>query len=100
MSSMHQYNRGQRRTREQAQVLLTLAKSECGGGRDPVAWLKSHVFTCSGGHLYVIGECGSPQVSANCPECGAAVGGRDHLLGPGNSLAVHLVQQLLEAGAD
>ncbi|KAG2435719.1 hypothetical protein HXX76_006916 [Chlamydomonas incerta] len=96
MSSMHRHGR-RGRAREQAQVLMTLAAAEC-SGRDPVAWLKTHVFTCSGGHMYVIGECGSPQVSARCPECGSAVGGKDHLLGPGNSLALHMVQQLLEEG--
>ena len=35
-------------------------------------------YTCSKGHLYVIGECRLPVQMARCPECGEQIGGRYH----------------------
>ena len=35
-------------------------------------------YECSNGHPYSIGECGRPMQTSKCPQCGAAIGGRDH----------------------
>ncbi|KAI1391377.1 uncharacterized protein F4822DRAFT_183775 [Hypoxylon trugodes] len=37
-----------------------------------------HWYTCENGHPFTVGECGMPMQEARCPECGAAVGGRNH----------------------
>ncbi|PNH12238.1 NFX1-type zinc finger-containing protein 1 [Tetrabaena socialis] len=85
--------------KERLDVLMVVAKAECGYGRDAEAWLSSHVFTCPSGHLYIVGSCGCPTQSAICPECRCYVGGSDHILGPGNRLAHGEVAQLrAEAG--
>ncbi|GLC40745.1 hypothetical protein PLESTB_000026900 [Pleodorina starrii] len=84
--------------REQREVLMAVAVAEC-CGRDPVAWLSSHVFMCPNGHAYFVGECGCPTQAGSCYECGAQVGGSGHLLGAGNSLARELVARVqAEAG--
>ena len=33
---------------------------------------------CPNGHMYVIGECGGAMHEAECPECGAKIGGGNH----------------------
>ena len=38
-----------------------------------------HWYTCERGHPFTIGECGMPMQEARCPECGAHIGGRDHV---------------------
>lgn len=37
-----------------------------------------HWYTCEQGHPFTVGECGMPMQLAQCPECGAAVGGQEH----------------------
>lgn len=37
-----------------------------------------HWYTCENGHPFTVGECGMPMELAQCPECGAAVGGSSH----------------------
>ena len=48
---------------------------------------KGHWFKCPNGHYYCIGECGGAMEEAECPECGATVGGRQHALRSDNQLA-------------
>ncbi|XP_060099018.1 NFX1-type zinc finger-containing protein 1-like [Heteronotia binoei] len=45
---------------------------------------KGHWYSCPRGHLYTVGECGWPMQESRCPECGAAIGGRDHRLDRSN----------------
>ena len=37
-----------------------------------------HWYHCANGHPFTVGECGRPMEETRCPECGAAVGGRQH----------------------
>ncbi|KAE9567786.1 hypothetical protein CGMCC3_g16037 [Colletotrichum fructicola] len=37
-----------------------------------------HWYTCRNGHPFTIGECGMAMEATRCPECGEAVGGRNH----------------------
>eukprot|EP00457_Paulinella_chromatophora_P000155 gb/GEZN01000155.1/.p1 GENE.gb/GEZN01000155.1/~~gb/GEZN01000155.1/.p1 ORF type:complete len:2053 (-),score=236.01 gb/GEZN01000155.1/:129-6287(-) len=46
-----------------------------------------HWFKCAEGHPYYIGECGGAMEESTCPECKGAIGGRQHSLTAGNSLA-------------
>ena len=48
---------------------------------------KGHWFKCPNGHFYCIGECGGAMEAANCPECGARIGGQRHTLRADNQLA-------------
>ncbi|XP_067416155.1 NFX1-type zinc finger-containing protein 1-like [Emydura macquarii macquarii] len=41
---------------------------------------RGHWYRCPQGHLYTIGECGRPMQQSSCPECGAAIGGQNHVL--------------------
>lgn len=43
-----------------------------------------HWYRCPNGHMYSVGECGMPMERAVCPECGATVGGANHLSAAGN----------------
>ncbi|KAJ2982503.1 hypothetical protein NUW58_g6426 [Xylaria curta] len=42
-----------------------------------------HWYRCQNGHPFTVGECGMPMEQTRCPECGAAVGGIDHLAAEG-----------------
>ena len=48
---------------------------------------KGHWFKCPNGHFYCIGDCGGAMEEANCPECGARIGGQNHALISDNQLA-------------
>ncbi|GAB4814480.1 hypothetical protein N2152v2_001526 [Parachlorella kessleri] len=50
-----------------------------------------HFMTCPNGHIYVVGNCGGPMESSQCPECGAAIGGANHRLNPGNRAATEFL---------
>jgi len=41
-------------------------------------------YTCSQGHLYMIGECRLPMFLAKCPTCGERIGGRHHTMETSN----------------
>jgi len=41
-------------------------------------------YTCSQGHLYMIGECRLPMFLAKCPTCGERIGGRHHTMESSN----------------
>ncbi|KAI1370891.1 hypothetical protein F4677DRAFT_339626 [Hypoxylon crocopeplum] len=38
-----------------------------------------HWYNCQNGHPFTVGECGMPMERAQCPECGAPVGGTNHI---------------------
>ncbi|KAG0019054.1 hypothetical protein BGZ82_000269 [Podila clonocystis] len=46
-----------------------------------------HWYRCPNGHTYVIGGCGRAIHEAECPDCGAAVGGTGHQLRKDNAPA-------------
>ena len=48
---------------------------------------KGSWYKCPKGHIYVIGECGGAMERAKCPECGEVIGGSNHRLEEGNTLA-------------
>ena len=35
---------------------------------------KNHWYNCRNGHLYYVGDCGTPTVETKCPECGEQIG--------------------------
>ena len=35
---------------------------------------KNHWYNCRNGHLYYVGDCGTPTVETECPECGEKIG--------------------------
>ena len=39
------------------------------------------------GHVYTIGECGGAMERSQCPECKAEIGGAQHRLAEGNTVA-------------
>ena len=43
-------------------------------------------YKCPNGHLYVVGECGRPMEQSICPDCGAGIGGREHVPEIGNQV--------------
>ena len=57
-------------TAEMRAVYEAMAREFVGSG---------HWYTCANGHPFTVGECGMPMERARCPECGAAVGGQDHM---------------------
>ena len=46
-----------------------------------------HMMRCPNGHAYFIGTCGGAMEESRCPECGATIGGRNHVLAAGNTAA-------------
>jgi hypothetical protein len=55
------------------------ALQDAGSIKTKGAWYK-----CPNGHLYTIGDCGGAMERANCPECGAVIGGEGHRAADGN----------------
>ncbi|KAJ6020902.1 hypothetical protein N7540_006406 [Penicillium herquei] len=55
-----------------------------------------HWYYCENGHPFTIGECGGAMQLSRCPECGAAVGGQNHLTTAGVTHAHDLEQTLRE----
>ena len=41
-------------------------------------------YRCPNGHRYAVGECGRPMQNGICPECGARIGGANHVPEQGN----------------
>lgn len=51
---------------------------------------QGHWFKCPKGHIYVITECGGAMQVGKCNECGERIGGMNHQVVPGNSLAYEM----------
>lgn len=49
------------------------------------AGYSSNWYQCPNGHEYTIGNCGGPAQYGRCPECGALIGGVNHVLLSNNS---------------
>ncbi|XP_026856434.2 NFX1-type zinc finger-containing protein 1 [Electrophorus electricus] len=49
-----------------------------------------HWYKCPNGHIYAIGECGGAMEKRACPTCGAVIGGANHSLAEGNSVATEM----------
>ena len=49
-------------------------------------------FQCKNGHPYMVGECGGAMQRSVCPECGEVIGGANHALDVGNSVAAGLLE--------
>ncbi|XEU97642.1 hypothetical protein FSHL1_002928 [Fusarium sambucinum] len=47
-------------------------------GPHGMATHSGHWYNCVNGHPFAIGECGMPMEMAQCPECGAEIGGASH----------------------
>ncbi|KAJ0400016.1 hypothetical protein P43SY_004666 [Pythium insidiosum] len=43
-----------------------------------------HWYSCSRGHLYLVGGCGTPDEFGRCPTCGEPIGGTRTALAAGN----------------
>ncbi|XP_061687607.1 NFX1-type zinc finger-containing protein 1 [Syngnathoides biaculeatus] len=46
-----------------------------------------HWYQCPNGHIYVITECGGAMEARRCTECDATIGGSNHRLASGNTVA-------------
>ncbi|KAJ5736769.1 uncharacterized protein N7483_001894 [Penicillium malachiteum] len=55
-----------------------------------------HWYYCENNHPFTIGECGGAMQLSRCPECGAPVGGQNHLTTAGVTHAHDLEQTLRE----
>ena len=70
---------------ERMEVLQAMSREFRGTG---------HWYICPNGHPYTIGECGGAMQASRCPQCNAAIGGRDHDLAEGNERADDLEAEL------
>ncbi|XP_061543897.1 NFX1-type zinc finger-containing protein 1 [Phycodurus eques] len=46
-----------------------------------------HWYQCPNGHVYVITECGGAMEARRCTDCDAIIGGGNHMLASGNTVA-------------
>ncbi|KIL84056.1 hypothetical protein FAVG1_12753 [Fusarium avenaceum] len=53
-------------------------------------WGTGHWYTCVNGHPFTINNCGMAMEEAQCPECGARIGGRNHVSVEGVRHAVEI----------
>ncbi|KAM0549905.1 hypothetical protein ACHAPJ_009152 [Fusarium lateritium] len=58
---------------------LASIKSAMVSGSGGMATNSGHWYNCVNGHPFAIGECGMPMEVARCPECGAPIGGTQHM---------------------
>nr|CEG05411.1 unnamed protein product [Fusarium clavum] len=57
-----------------------------------------HWYTCVNGHPFTINNCGMAMEEAVCPECGARIGGRNHVAVEGVRHAVEIEELAREFG--
>ena len=65
---------------------------------EAIGLAKGHWFKCPNGHFYCIGECGGAMEEANCPECGARIGGQHNSLRADNQLASEMDGAAMQHG--
>ena len=53
-----------------------------------------HWYVCENRHPFSIGECGMPMELARCPQCGATIGGQNHMTTQGTVRAEELELEL------
>ncbi|PHH86139.1 hypothetical protein CDD83_10676 [Cordyceps sp. RAO-2017] len=56
-----------------------------------------HWYTCANGHPFTIDRCGMPMEMAVCPECGARIGGQNHVAAEGVRHAEEIEQLARDA---
>ncbi|KAJ5385775.1 hypothetical protein N7509_008316 [Penicillium cosmopolitanum] len=71
-------------TNEERMAVLNAMASEFRG--------TGHWYYCENGHPFTIGECGGAMELSRCPDCGSAVGGRNHRTAGGVTPARDLEQ--------
>jgi hypothetical protein len=76
-------------SKERMDVIQAMAQEFQGSG---------HWYYCRNGHPFTIGECGGAVETAACPDCGALVGGENHQIAAGVTLAEDLEQRLMDLG--
>ena len=84
----------------EARLKVELKKSEKIAGEITVAerqmivkamgFKQGHWYKCPNGHPYTIADCGGAVHLARCPECNATIGGEQHRLVAGNSVATEM----------
>ena len=57
-----------------------------------------HWYTCANGHPFTINNCGLAMEVALCPECGARIGGLNHVSVEGVRHAVEIEEIVSELG--
>ncbi|CAM1501438.1 Fc.00g034220.m01.CDS01 [Cosmosporella sp. VM-42] len=57
-----------------------------------------HWYRCQNGHPFTINRCGMAMEEATCPECGALIGGRDHVSVEGVRHATEIEEIAREMG--
>ncbi|RSM01879.1 hypothetical protein CDV31_011163 [Fusarium ambrosium] len=57
-----------------------------------------HWYTCQNGHPFTINNCGMAMEEAACPECGARIGGRNHVSVEGVRHAAEIEEMAREMG--
>lgn len=57
-----------------------------------------HWYTCQNGHPFTINNCGMAMEEAACPECGARIGGRNHVSVEGVRRAAEIEEIAREIG--
>lgn len=73
-------------TNEERMAVLNAMKGEFRG--------TGHWYYCVNGHPFTIGECGAAMQLSRCPDCGSAVGGRNHAVAEGVTHAADLEGRL------
>ncbi|KAK0624972.1 hypothetical protein B0T17DRAFT_639113 [Bombardia bombarda] len=73
-------------TPEEIEAIKTAMVSGAGG----IMTHSGHWYNCANGHPFAIGECGMPMEEARCPECGAHIGGQNHVLVEGATRATQM----------
>ena len=94
-----QLDAGQKLTKEDADYIeaaINTIRRKCGlEGLTPeervmivkaMNFAQGHWYKCPNGHPYSIGECGGANQQSTCPECGEAIGGKNHRLAEGNQV--------------
>ncbi|KAE8749845.1 hypothetical protein FOCC_FOCC003313 [Frankliniella occidentalis] len=69
---------------------ISTQEEEVRAVRAALGLAQGHWFHCPNGHPYCITECGGAMEEANCPECGARIGGTNHRLRRDNRLATDI----------
>lgn len=60
------------------------------------AFQRGHWYMCPNGHIYHVGECGTPQETSNCIECGAQVGGKGSLVNNNAEIKENIFMKIIK----
>ena len=87
---------------QQSQTLITLLEKVQAERKEQVKLLRvdivramglsrGHWYKCRCGFVYCIGNCGGAAQIASCPRCDGSIGGENHRLVEGNTVAPEMV---------